>query len=748
MRARFGQRTWRASLGALLLLVVSLPLIRLGADAQTSPPPPTSNVRLDVLSARDSLLLPPNVDGTNGSDPCAPFRGMPLRNPNAGRPIFTPPCGTTQNPAPAAYDYEWLINDDNTGNPNQASPTTALNSDVCHPVTPTNPNGNSAFPAGCQWPSVHLSAASRVVSSGTQADWSSSKSLPVAADVNPATLGLKPGKYLVSVRSHGFEIGGTHFSVPATPNNTDGTFHLRVDLNPQPIPLGTIKVKVFKDEAPADGIFDAATEHGLAGFSASIVDFLGGRLTTDWYGNQLCTEYEKDTNGNVKLDSTGAPTRIAGTGGRCLSDADGIITIPNMGQNRYSITVAPPDSQKNWKQTTTLEGGHDWDFWMQSNDTGLDTELVQAGEPVPWAQFGFVDTTAPPTAIGPATTTGGIKGQVVGAEPYVPGIGGLAGQGGANGQSGIRNDGPLSRVWLVLNDLNNADSQAAVTETSDDQGHFNFQHIKDGDYSMGVWDEDQDYAFDIHNVTVRNGQVVDLQNVPLIGWFTKITGYVFVDQNGNGKRDAGEPGVPGFVMQMLNRDNNLEEGGQNLAPTDFKGYYAFKEAYPLGSFEVLQFFNNRYKTTGLTYQADNDPQEHTVLTSAVDISTLNIIGLNGRVDVGVQMYDSAAKEQGGIVATVTYDSTRNELAARQSVTEIYQPGIPNIPVHVGRPTPDPASADGYKHNPDGSIAMTPLNSATDLGGSPNPYVSESYERPSGCIPRDANGLPTTDQDAA
>ena len=45
-------------------------------------------------------------------------------------------------------------------------------------------------------------------------------------------------------------------------------------------------------------------------------------------------------------------------------------------------------------QTTTLEGAHDYDIWIQEGDTGFDTEVLKGGEPVPMVQFGFARTKA------------------------------------------------------------------------------------------------------------------------------------------------------------------------------------------------------------------------------------------------------------------------------------------------------------------------------------------------------------------
>ena len=263
---------------------------------------------------------------------------------------------------------------------------------------------------------------------------------------------------------------------------------------------------------------------------------------------------------------------------------------------------------------------------------------------------------------------------------------------------------------------------------------------------------------------VKPGDPIDLGNVPLLGWFTRITGHVFVDNNANGKRDPGEPGVPNFDVTMKNRRNDMMVSGQNVSTTNFTGEYAIKEGYPMGAFIIEEFFNTRYKTTGVTYQADNDPQEHTTLTAAVDLSVNPIIGQDGRVDIGVLPYDAEATPcddscQGGIVATVAYDATRNELQARKAATEDYEPGIPGITVQLAMAVPCTTTCDSsgrYEINPDGSFASVPVSVGDDptvndaAEGNMTPgsadYLTETWTRPAGCVPRDSEGRPVI-QDA-
>ena len=62
----------------------------------------------------------------------------------------------------------------------------------------------------------------------------------------------------------------------------------------------------------------------------------------------------------------------------------------------------------------------------------------------------------------------------------------------------------------------------------------------------------------------------------------------------------------------------------------------------------------------------------------------------------MQPYDAGTN--GGIVGTVTYDTTRNELDPADAVTEAYQPGIPDVPVHLYASEPCTATTAEDKAN--------------------------------------------------
>jgi len=658
--------------------------------------------------------------------------------------------GTVQKGDPVTT-YAWLVNADDTGNPGTAaSPLT----EKCLPATAAGGSADPAYADTCPWPSTRpTSSAAPIIAQGTQADLGGASKLD----------GLAPGKYLISVTADGFKIDGSHFTVAP-----GGTRQVTVEMQPTPLPLTTLKIEVFNDNAPVDATYEVAAEQGLAGFTAHLADVFG-TVSVDYYGNSLCTVYQHvggiATNPIVIDPVTNKPVvNTAQTTGRCVSDVNGVITIPNMGPNRYASTVTPPvpavGQTSTWVQTTSLEGGHDHDIWSQEGATGFDNEVTKGAELVPMVQFGFVRTQSLPAT---ASVTGEVKGRVMAGLPYIGGQNGIV---GPEGLAGTKLGGPIKAPWLALSDLNRGDAQVFVGQGADD-GTFDIKNVPNGSYQLTLWDDTQDYILTSFNVEVTGGQPTDLGVKTLVGWFTHLQGTIFVDANGNGVKDPGEAGVPNFTLSVRERDNSTMDQGLNTVVTDANGHYDIREVYPLGKFLVLEAFNTRYQTTGVTYKGDNDPTPTTKLGGLVDLDFLAIIGLGGTVDWGVQPY--ARGSNGGIVGTVSYDTTRNELDPAAAATESYQPGVPNIPVNLYQPAPctatDPVIVantcrQGYQivplQVPDPLDATKQIdNPATDRGamvkgmnGAPlNTTTSETWAAPRGCTARMWDGNPLTDQQA-
>ena len=229
----------------------------------------------------------------------------------------------------------------------------------------------------------------------------------------------------------------------------------------------------------------------------------------------------------------------------------------------------------------------------------------------------------------------------------------------------------------------------------------------------------------------------------LSGWFAELSGTVFNDLNENGRQDPGEPGIPGFPVIIKTRNNSIEDQGSQISLTDIAGHYNLNQAYPLNQFNVLEAYADGWKTTGVTYQTDNQPTPTTELGAGVDVSFLPIIGLSGRLDWGVKPY--AAGDNGGIVGTVSYGTTRNEVDPSQAAVEDYQPGIPGLQVDLFKPVACDANTPAASCSPDGYVLAADGSYA--LGDWINRYQTESWQRPKNCTARTVTGDPLVGEQA-
>ncbi|MCB9079512.1 MAG: hypothetical protein H6631_18065, partial [Anaerolineaceae bacterium] len=523
---------------------------------------------------------------------------------------------------------------------------------------------------------------------------------PVMAvgDDASATICLPNGKYLVSVMGGPFppvpgsyKMSGKHFTVSGGSKTVD------VGLVPGPLPLASINVVVHHDNLMVNGAQDIPLEEGLEDFAILLEDGTG-EVSVDFFGNPICTEY----------DGNGEP--IPDSGGQCLTDANGEVTVPNLGAGKYGVFVVPPNGQ-GWIQTSTLEGTHTIDAWVEEGNKGFITEAGVLG---PAVQIGFVhecsfgstsDDCPTNNTAGSATITGRVREATE-----------------AGGEFQITAGKVVPRPYVALNNLSGNDEQV-YTGRGNPDGTFSIPNVPPGTYQLVYWDEPQIYIISFATVQVNLGDtLVEMDDLLMPRWFGTIQGYTYIDdgiaKNGdsfpggaeNGIRDCGDPNdintcEKGLPNQDL--DIRFNDGSIKYATfSDSNGYYEFSEHFPYGHYLIWEVGFGRLKQvstagyftefpgdglqpvpTGYPYNPQNRPgcgddAGCTADTGPASLlqAEITLAGFYNWIDTGKVPY--VAGENGGISGIVHYAATRNEFDPRLAAAEDYEPGVPNVTIKL------------------------------------------------------------------
>jgi PKD repeat protein len=533
---------------------------------------------------------------------------------------------------------------------------------------------------------------------------------------------LPAGKYLVTVLSGPFPPEPSDYKLWGKPFEVNGTGSQTVTVMmtaENPLPLVTLRAKVFHDNNPVNAFDDSPIEPGLGNFKVVASDPVG-EVTVDWWGNPICTEYDGNPAGSTPL---GDP--IPGSGGECFSGSDGMAVIPNLPPGKYEVEVVPPDGE-GWVQTTTIEGTKAIDAWLEEGASGYSTEVGFLTAAV-W--FGFVqpcefgDTTdSCPTNDVPGTGT--IMGTVrqISLDTDAPGVADLG--------------KPVSRPFIALNNVGGNDEQVYLARGNPD-GTFQIDDVPEGLYQVVYWDFPLDYIIAFRNVQVGAGETVDMGDIGIARWFGTIAGYVYEDTGvardgtvipggtNNGIRDCYddgdgidphdvatcEPGIPGQALTVHFKDGSVAYD----TFTDSTGYYEFAEYFEWEHFLVWEVgFGRRAQVATAAYGTDDfgdpigypdDPVQGPVFGGPSLLQAqLTWAGQTTWIDSGKRTY--AEGENGGVSGAVWYGVTRNELDPRYALAEPYEPGIPNVPLKLYKAEVDEFGAPIY--NADGSVAREVL----------------------------------------
>ena len=159
------------------------------------------------------------------------------------------------------------------------------------------------------------------------------------------------------------------------------------------------------------------------------------------------------------------------------------------------------------------------------------------------------------------------------------------------------------------------------------------------------------------------------------------------------------------------------------------GSYYMENAYPMTQWLVMEAYDDRYYTTGITYQADNQPDETTVLGAGVDVSVLPIIGLVGPHRLGRQAVRAGHQRRHRRHGQLRHHPQRARPALRGGRgLAAGHPGPAGQPLRAGRLRHPPGHA--LRHHPGrrrvrGRRRRRPYAHGKLL----NQYITETWKRP-------------------
>ncbi len=528
------------------------------------------------------------------------------------------------------------------------------------------------------------------------------------------------GRFFLSVQPYsGHGNGGV--AVRAPDAESEAPTDVEAIVSRLPLDVARISVLAFEDHQPINGTVDLPEEPGLPGFEVLLFDAAGqygaagGQLMQDAFGNPLGTTYS-------------AAGEIATRGdGTLRTGPDGTLVIDNLAPAKYGVQIVPPTGE-DWHQTSTIEGTKTVDAWVESGEPSYFREFGPPGHHV---SIGFVNRAALDEASASVLVGGAsVNGRIVNLHMSRP------------PEYTFFPSEPFDHVrcWVGLNELAPGVARGLAARPCAEDGSFELAGLPPGDYELVIWDEFLDLLLARHPIRVADGESLSLGPVPVFNWFSRLEHQVFVDENENGVRDPGEPGVPQQAINLRFKDGRIYDS----AATDGSGAAPFDQVFPFFHWLVAEVDFTRLKATGVTVTVDGggrvdsgsafsrggllapQPQAEAgggpTRTELGPVLTQGFQGFLGQTNViewGKSAYE--AGENGGISGMVQYAVTRAEDDPAYAAAEEWEPGIPRVQVSLYQDF----DADGQIDETDGQPGLSrsdvdnhPLG--WHSGGSPGP----------------------------
>jgi hypothetical protein len=417
-----------------------------------------------------------------------------------------------------------------------------------------------------------------------------------------------------------------------------GQLSVNVLVQRNPFPPAKLSVFVFEDDFPLNGEQDAggavdvlaSNEPGLGSFQITLYDDAGGSgdatgtPTYDMFNmplsNSLAGQIDpatgKDacpisTHAREGFDAaTGVPNSPTGMTGMIVTcpkyEADGITLSPLAGQavianlypGRYGVVATPAADRiargEEWLQTNTLDGQKAHDSFLRIGEPSYFQEFGPAGYHV---SIGFANPkiinsrlagvcNRTDLNITGSNCTNTVKGVVTTERMSRTPDERLF-------SSGDNSSFAFTQCYVSFGDPDGEDF--AFTKCNSD-GTFSMTGLPDGSWRITVFDQWNDMLVDGLStpVLLGGGATTDMGQIAMNQWQANIYTSTFFDKNGNGVRDADEPGLSLVATNIRFRDGSFS----NFNNTDLNGNAGFNEIFPLFSWYVVETDSTRYKNTG------------------------------------------------------------------------------------------------------------------------------------------------------
>ena len=408
------------------------------------------------------------------------------------------------------------------------------------------------------------------------------------------------------------------------------TTPLTVNVEPNPLHTTTITAFIFEDDFPTNGEPDTGggvdsfptQEAGLEDFQVILWDLAGnvagdatGQMTYDMFNVPLTNALNGTLDPFTGLNACPIANTAPGVGvgvmivcpkfesdGVTLSPLVGQMVIKNLMPGLYDVAVHPGANREargeEWLQTNTLDGSPKLDAFVKSAEPAYFQEYGPGGYHVFFGMANpkIINARLPGicTAAGAPPCHNTVQGQVTnlhqGRSPderlFTSGV---------FPQGDTRNYAPLNYTtcWATIGD---SDGVTFGLSKCDADGNFTFTGIPDGSWGVTVFDQWNDLLVDGSSraVTVKGGQTLNIEYGSFT-WQSHLWTNAYMDLNGNGIRDPGEPGLLQIPTRIRMRNGKFN----NTLFSDIDGNAHFDETFPTFNWYVVESDTTRFRGTGV-----------------------------------------------------------------------------------------------------------------------------------------------------